>query len=60
MTVVKKELTLEEEKLTIRDISIAAEAQTKQGDTFFLITQRYLTPFLIPIFLFILNLYMLL
>lgn len=42
MTEVKKELTPEEEKLTIRDISIAAEAQTKQGDTFYLITQRYI------------------
>ncbi|MCD7451328.1 ubiquitin-specific protease [Datura stramonium] len=41
MTEVKKELTPEEEKLTIRDISIAAEAQTKQGDTFYLITQRW-------------------
>lgn len=40
MTEVKMELTSNEEKLTIRDISMAAEAQTKQGDTFYLITQR--------------------
>ncbi|XP_006344353.1 ubiquitin carboxyl-terminal hydrolase 5 [Solanum tuberosum] len=41
MTEVKKEVTPEEEKLTIRDISIAAEAQTKQDDIFYLITQRW-------------------
>lgn len=35
------EMTPEEEKLMIRDISMAAEAQTKEGDTFYLITQRW-------------------
>ncbi|THG19923.1 hypothetical protein TEA_011268 [Camellia sinensis var. sinensis] len=34
------ELSPEEEKLTIRDISMGVEAQTKEGDTFYLITQR--------------------
>ncbi|GFZ20029.1 ubiquitin-specific protease 5 [Actinidia rufa] len=33
--------TPEEEKMTIRDISMAAEAQTKEGDIFYLITQRW-------------------
>lgn len=42
MPEVKSELTPEEEKLCIRDISISAEAQTKEGDTFYLITQRCL------------------
>nr|GMD25229.1 Ubiquitin carboxyl-terminal hydrolase 5 [Ipomoea batatas] len=41
MPEVKSELTPEEEKLCIRDISISAEAQTKEGDTFYLITQRW-------------------
>ncbi|KAH7836981.1 hypothetical protein Vadar_008145 [Vaccinium darrowii] len=31
----------DEEKATIRDISMAAEAQIKEGDTFYLITQRW-------------------
>ncbi|XAR60858.1 Ubiquitinyl hydrolase 1 [Bertholletia excelsa] len=31
----------EEEKLKIRDISMDAEAHTKEGDTFYLITQRW-------------------
>ncbi|KAL7172944.1 hypothetical protein ACSBR2_032417 [Camellia fascicularis] len=35
------ELSPEEEKLTIRDISMGVEAQTKEGDTFYLITQRW-------------------
>ncbi|KAM7496314.1 hypothetical protein LguiA_020728 [Lonicera macranthoides] len=35
------EPTPEEEKLTIRDIAMAAESQTKEGDTFYLITQRW-------------------
>ncbi|XP_059659946.1 ubiquitin carboxyl-terminal hydrolase 5 isoform X1 [Cornus florida] len=35
------DLTPEEEKLTIRDIATAAESQTKEGDTFYLITQRW-------------------
>lgn len=35
------EPTPDEEKLTIRDIAMAAESQTKEGDTFYLITQRY-------------------
>lgn len=34
------ELTPEDEKLAIRDIAMAAEAQTKEGDIFYLITQR--------------------
>ncbi|XP_052187763.1 ubiquitin carboxyl-terminal hydrolase 5 isoform X2 [Diospyros lotus] len=34
-------LTPEEEKVTIRDISMAAESQTKEGDTFYMITQRW-------------------
>lgn len=41
MTEASPQLTPEEEKLTIRDIAVAAEAQTKVGDTFYLITQRY-------------------
>ena len=35
-------LTPEEERLKIRDISLAAESQSKEGDTFYLITQRFL------------------
>ncbi|KAJ3701575.1 hypothetical protein LUZ61_005280 [Rhynchospora tenuis] len=35
------ELSPEEERLLIRDISVAAEADSKEGDTFFLITQRW-------------------
>ncbi|KAK3031828.1 hypothetical protein RJ639_035965 [Escallonia herrerae] len=35
------EPTPEEEKLTVRDIAMAAEAQTKEGDIFYLITQRW-------------------
>ncbi|XP_057545260.1 ubiquitin carboxyl-terminal hydrolase 5 [Amaranthus tricolor] len=34
-------LTPEEERLKIRDISLAAESQSKEGDTFYLITQRW-------------------
>ncbi|EPS70953.1 ubiquitin carboxyl-terminal hydrolase, partial [Genlisea aurea] len=34
-------LTPEEEKQKIRDIAVAAEAQTKVGDTFYLITERW-------------------
>ncbi|KAL3531018.1 hypothetical protein ACH5RR_010340 [Cinchona calisaya] len=41
MTEASPPLTPEEEKLTIRDIAVAAEAQTKEGDTFYLITQRW-------------------
>lgn len=33
-------LTPEQEKTTIRDIAVATEAHTKEGDTFYLITQR--------------------
>ncbi|CAK9137481.1 unnamed protein product [Ilex paraguariensis] len=33
--------TPEEEKLMIRDVAMTAEAQTKEGDTFYLITQRW-------------------
>nr|POE75288.1 ubiquitin carboxyl-terminal hydrolase 5 [Quercus suber] len=35
------ELTPEEERITIRDIALASEANSKEGDTFFLITQRW-------------------
>ena len=38
-------LTPEEERLKIRDISLAAESQSKEGDTFYLITQRFVFPF---------------
>jgi hypothetical protein len=36
------EMTPEEERITIRDIAVAAEANSKEGDTFYLITQRFL------------------
>ncbi|URE22783.1 ubiquitin carboxyl-terminal hydrolase, partial [Musa troglodytarum] len=35
------ELSPEEERILIRDITIAAESLAKEGDTFFLISQRY-------------------
>lgn len=35
------ELTPEEERTLIRDISAAAEAQTREGDTFYIITSRF-------------------
>ncbi|KAI3678623.1 hypothetical protein L6452_37922 [Arctium lappa] len=35
------ELSPEEERLVMRDIAMAGEAQTKEGDTFCLITQRW-------------------
>ncbi|KAF7803975.1 ubiquitin carboxyl-terminal hydrolase 5 [Senna tora] len=35
------ELTPEEERIMIRDIALAAEANTKEGETFYLITQRW-------------------
>ncbi|XP_057965864.1 ubiquitin carboxyl-terminal hydrolase 5 isoform X2 [Malania oleifera] len=35
------ELAPEDERLAIRDIAVAAEAQSKEGDTFYLITQRW-------------------
>ncbi|KAK6145183.1 hypothetical protein DH2020_022003 [Rehmannia glutinosa] len=41
MAEVARQLTPEEEKKTIRDIAVAAEAQTKVGDTFYLINQRW-------------------
>ncbi|GMH26056.1 hypothetical protein Nepgr_027899 [Nepenthes gracilis] len=34
-------LTPEEERLRIRDISLASESQSREGDTFYLITQRW-------------------
>ncbi|XP_074276694.1 ubiquitin carboxyl-terminal hydrolase 5 [Silene latifolia] len=34
-------LSPEEERLKIRDISLAVESQSKEGDTFYLITQRW-------------------
>ncbi|CAA6664080.1 unnamed protein product [Spirodela intermedia] len=40
-TICSAQLTPEEERLVIRDITIAAEAQCKEGDTFYLITQRW-------------------
>lgn len=45
-TATTKELSPEEERVLIRDIAITAEANTKEGDSFFLITQK-----LIPFFL---------
>ncbi|XP_027181534.1 ubiquitin carboxyl-terminal hydrolase 5 [Coffea eugenioides] len=41
MTEASPKLTPEEEKLTIRDITVSAEAQTKEGDTFYLLNQRW-------------------
>ncbi|KAL3828981.1 hypothetical protein ACJIZ3_017783 [Penstemon smallii] len=38
---VARQVSPEEEKQSIRDIAVAAEAQTKVGDTFYLITQRW-------------------
>ncbi|GKV28911.1 hypothetical protein SLEP1_g37898 [Rubroshorea leprosula] len=35
------ELSPEEERVLIRDIAIAAEANSKEGDTFYLITQKW-------------------
>ncbi|XP_062165980.1 ubiquitin carboxyl-terminal hydrolase 5 isoform X2 [Alnus glutinosa] len=35
------ELTPEEERIMIRDIALAAEANSKEGDNFYLITQRW-------------------
>uniref|UniRef100_A0A1D1YQS4 Ubiquitin carboxyl-terminal hydrolase n=3 Tax=Anthurium amnicola TaxID=1678845 RepID=A0A1D1YQS4_9ARAE len=40
-TICSAQLTPEEERLVIRDITMAAEAQCKEGDTFYLITQRW-------------------
>ncbi|PKU81052.1 ubiquitin carboxyl-terminal hydrolase 5 [Dendrobium catenatum] len=37
----ERELTPEEERTLIRDICAAAEVQTKEGDTFYLITSRW-------------------
>lgn len=34
------EMTAEQEMVHIRDITVAAEAEAKEGDTFFLITTR--------------------
>ncbi|XP_073062092.1 ubiquitin carboxyl-terminal hydrolase 5-like isoform X1 [Primulina eburnea] len=41
MAEVAEKLTPEGEKQSIRDITVAAEAQTKSGDNFYLITQRW-------------------
>ncbi|XP_073304199.1 ubiquitin carboxyl-terminal hydrolase 5-like isoform X3 [Primulina huaijiensis] len=41
MAEVAEKMTPEGEKQSIRDITVAAEAQTKSGDNFYLITQRY-------------------
>ncbi|KAG0459820.1 hypothetical protein HPP92_022948 [Vanilla planifolia] len=35
------DLTPEEERILVRDITVAAEAQSKEGDTFYLITNRW-------------------
>ncbi|XP_010267703.1 PREDICTED: ubiquitin carboxyl-terminal hydrolase 5 isoform X2 [Nelumbo nucifera] len=40
-SICSSELTQEAERLMIRDIIMAAEAQVKEGDTFYLITQRW-------------------
>ncbi|XVF00085.1 hypothetical protein REPUB_Repub03eG0255200 [Reevesia pubescens] len=40
-TTTKKELSPEEERVLIRDIAITAESNTKEGDSFFLITQKW-------------------
>ncbi|OVA10566.1 Ubiquitin carboxyl-terminal hydrolases family 2 [Macleaya cordata] len=40
-SICSSELSPEEERLLIRDIVIAAESQCKEGDTFYLITQRW-------------------
>lgn len=39
------EFTPEEERILIKDIALAAEAKSKEGDTFYLITQRFETIF---------------
>lgn len=41
------ELTPEEERIMIRDIALAAEANSNEGDTFFVITQRFLSNLLL-------------
>ncbi|XVF41010.1 hypothetical protein PTKIN_Ptkin01aG0246200 [Pterospermum kingtungense] len=41
MTAATKELSPEEERVLIRDIAITAEPNTKEGDSFFLITQKW-------------------
>lgn len=46
------ELSPEEERVLIRDIAIAAEATSKEGDTFYLINQRLLLS--LPLLFFIL------
>ncbi|KAI9120269.1 hypothetical protein K1719_007302 [Acacia pycnantha] len=38
---ISSELTPEEERIMIRDIALAAEANIKEGETFYLITQRW-------------------
>lgn len=35
------DLSPEEERVFIKDIAMAAESNSKEGDTFYLITQRY-------------------
>lgn len=40
-TTTTKELSPEEERVLIRDIAITAEANSKEGDSFFLITQKW-------------------
>lgn len=39
------EFTPEEERILVKDIALAAEAKSKEGDTFYLITQRFETIF---------------
>ena len=45
-----KELSPEEERVLIRDIAITAETNTKEGDSFFLITQKLIFFFSFPLF----------
>lgn len=35
------ELSPDEERVLIRDIALASESNTKEGDTFYLLAQRY-------------------
>ncbi|KAL5700248.1 ubiquitinyl hydrolase 1 [Ranunculus cassubicifolius] len=40
-SICNSELTAEEERLAIRDVAMSAQSQCKQGDAFYLITQRW-------------------
>lgn len=52
-TTTTKELSPEEERVLIRDIAITAEANSKEGDSFFLITQKLISLFFSPSFFFL-------